>query len=755
MKKKDLYSYAVFFTLNGKKVVKDGQTTAFSREEAISYVLGKTLEKARAFLNLENIIYCEKSTELARRDFESGGYIYFDTVDSRTGEKLYPKYDDYIRDRMKKSSLYTGSHTYLEKNDIGQNSREVHVYPEEISKDQIYEEHIRLWNEHTSGSRNLNNYKPRKEQIDIENLVFAYILSLGTGILNLPRNARRFLINAKMRSGKCFISYRIAKKAGYKRILILTYKPGGVGESWGSDIDHIDFEGARFTYAKNMNSVKFDEDFDGMQVIFASFQDAIGEEGNKKKWQSLFDQSVDLVIVDEMHYGSDTEKANDLVHKINCKFVLNLSGTPIKALQSGKYGKDQIAHWTYMQEQIAKREWEELKKGWENSQGENPYEENPYEWLPELAMMILKYPKDLIEEFSKEYKAEEGVTMYKLFKNRRLVNLFLDTLWSRNGAFLKYEINHTFISLPGVEHCNIMEKAIKAHSKFKEFTVINVAGDNENRIEEVKIQIKRNPRTITLSCGRFNTGSTVKEWDSVFMLNDTRSTELYFQTVFRPGTPWKEGNKRVIHCFDYNYNRVLEVIGKYSRILSLHSEKTPSEVIREFLDTAPVHVFADGVFTKVNFEDISNHFITSRSFSFGSENLFDDSNLSPAVINILAQHDETNGYSLRKKITDDPEGTGKNFIQTGGNRNKLSNKQIKDLKSCARTITLKIPGFMYTNQDSSISCTDDIFMFSDSFFGMTGETVENFRILLDSGFISKDILDESMIAYSLELSIGL
>ena len=89
-------------------------------------------------------------------------------------------------------------------------------------------------------------------------------------------------------------------------------------------------------------------------MIFASFQDAIGEGGNKQKWNKIKNQEIDMLVIDEMHYGSDTKKALDVINSLNYKFSFNLSGTPLKALQRGSYTKNQQYHWTYMNEQFAK-----------------------------------------------------------------------------------------------------------------------------------------------------------------------------------------------------------------------------------------------------------------------------------------------------------------------------------------------------------------------------------------------------------------
>ena len=55
-----------------------------------------------------------------------------------------------------------------------------------------------------------------------------------------------YLWNAKMRFGKTFTTYQLAKKMGWKRILVLTFKPA-VKNSWAIDIaSHVDFEGWEF-----------------------------------------------------------------------------------------------------------------------------------------------------------------------------------------------------------------------------------------------------------------------------------------------------------------------------------------------------------------------------------------------------------------------------------------------------------------------------------------------------------------------------
>jgi hypothetical protein len=44
-----------------------------------------------------------------------------------------------------------------------------------------------------------------------------------------------FLWNAKMRFGKTFASYQLAKKMGWKKVLVLTFKPA-VEDAWKEDL---------------------------------------------------------------------------------------------------------------------------------------------------------------------------------------------------------------------------------------------------------------------------------------------------------------------------------------------------------------------------------------------------------------------------------------------------------------------------------------------------------------------------------------
>ena len=124
----------------------------------------------------------------------------------------------------------------------------------------------------------------------------------------------RFLWNAKMRFGKTFAAYQLAKKLNAKKILICTFHPA-VGDAWKSDLEtHVDFKEWRYynkDNAVNIQSFSSDKPL----VYLGSFQDLLGKDefGNiKAKNEWIHEINWDLTIFDEYHFGSWRETAKAL-----------------------------------------------------------------------------------------------------------------------------------------------------------------------------------------------------------------------------------------------------------------------------------------------------------------------------------------------------------------------------------------------------------------------------------------------------------
>ena len=151
----------------------------------------------------------------------------------------------------------------------------------------------------------------RREQAEAVNKTHAYFHSIWKEDMHA---VPRFLWNAKMRFGKTFTTYQLAKKLGAKRVLVVTFKPA-VEDAWQTDLEsHVDFDGWQYL-SRNSDSDPTKIDRKKPVVYFGSFQDLLGrdEAGNiKPKNEWLHKVKWDLVVFDEYHFGAWRETAKEL-----------------------------------------------------------------------------------------------------------------------------------------------------------------------------------------------------------------------------------------------------------------------------------------------------------------------------------------------------------------------------------------------------------------------------------------------------------
>jgi hypothetical protein len=446
-----------------------------------------------------------------------------------------------------------------------------------------------------SGVRNDDNrtldFFMRPEQEDAVNKTIAYFDSFKK---ENKDKTPHFLWNAKMRFGKTFASYQLAKKMHWKKVLVLTFKPA-VQSAWDEDLQsHIDFKGWQFI---SRNGLKFeDADPKSPIVCFGSFQDYLGKNeagGIKARNEWVHATNWDCVIFDEYHYGAWRDNAKDLFESEDKKEIefaegkgieyfdeenmpittnsyLYLSGTPFRAITSGEFIEEQIFNWTYSDEQKAKENWQYTEQS-RNEQGNNPYAS-----LPRMVMLTYQLP-DSIREIARKgefdefdlnvFFSAEGVGKQAKFKYNNEVQKWLDLI---RGSFSETSIDllkmgaqkppmpfsdarllnllsHTFWFMPTVASCHAMSNLlVQRQNKFyHDYTVVVAAGVSAGigveALPPVKEAMTDNPlrsKTITLSCGKLTTGVSVKPWTGILMLRNSSSPETYFQAAFRVQTPW-------------------------------------------------------------------------------------------------------------------------------------------------------------------------------------------------------------------------
>jgi len=457
----------------------------------------------------------------------------------------------------------------------------------------------------------------------------------------------KFLWNCKMRFGKTFAAYQLAKRMGFQRVLILTFKPAVVS-AWQEDLQtHMDFEGWQFI-SRSTDLTYETADKSRPIVCFGSFQDYLGVNretgGIKARNEWVHTTNWDLVIFDEYHFGAWKENAKKLFERededsydsenldsysrgdacdetwlpITTSYYLYLSGTPFRALNSGEFIEDQVYNWTYSDEQRAKANW----------QGEN----NPYAALPRMVLMTYRIPDSIrriamqgeFNEFDLNvFFSAKGNGADARFVYEGEVQKWLDLI---RGAYLETTVDelklgakkpampyadvrllnvlqHTLWFLPNVAACFAMRNLLaqKQNVFYHDYTVNVCAGTGAGigaaALEPV-LKSMGDPlesKTITLSCGKLTTGVTVKPWTGIFMLRNLSSPETYFQAAFRVQSPWEvtaEGGRKEIikqecYVFDFALDRALKQISDYSCRLNI-DEGSPEKKVAEFISFLPV-----------------------------------------------------------------------------------------------------------------------------------------------------------------------
>src|SRR5205823_10506981 len=134
----------------------------------------------------------------------------------------------------------------------------------------------------------------RREQVEAVEKAYAYFESISKE----DRHAvPRFLWNAKMRFGKTFATYQLARKLNAKRVLVVTFKPA-VEDAWQSDLEnHIDFDGWQYL-SKSSGRDPTEVSASKPLVYFGSFQDLLGRDGDRIKPKNEWIHTLhwDLVV---------------------------------------------------------------------------------------------------------------------------------------------------------------------------------------------------------------------------------------------------------------------------------------------------------------------------------------------------------------------------------------------------------------------------------------------------------------------------
>jgi len=688
----------------------------------------------------------------------------------------------------------------------------------------------RAYNEVCHQSPRLFSYQPRAEQQQaVTKALRWYKGEYPVETREGAAHPDRFLLNAKMRFGKCFTGIHIADALKAKKCLIVTYKPEVISEWIDVVNEHVQFSTWTGIRAKrNENNIndphissegKFPQS-DGPIALCVSLQDlSINADGStKKRLAGVLRFKWDLIIFDEVHFGSRTERAKYIIDSLKWSKRLDLSGTPFRLIQEEDFCAEQVFTYSYLDEQANKRA-EKIADPFGNHK--------IYQIMPDLDVSTIEITDEDIQEQAEKYFTDDmDFSLNELFRvssgkfvHDDAVTHFIDGLCKRThdaraiSVFGKLgEIlgtppkRHSVWWLNRVDAVKALTKKLNAHPYFSNFEIINAAGTSDSETEvsdaaivrdkqEIETKIRRthvDPKklgTITLTVRRFLTGITIKEWDSILVLNDVASPESYYQAIFRVQSAWynsdtKEVIKPKAWVFDFAITRCLRLTFHYADALADQLDQQDStEQIRNdniqkvtdgLCNTLDIKRFYDGnlksdpttakdVFEAINFTgsrlSLAKRITSDALVSFVSLKHLE---MHPGLLEALKR---VKGYRTQEvgsvedflkigkeaealkalrdtndKDENELEKDNLEFVETDEDKEKKSRKrwfatQVKRLAIC-------MADFVYMTQfrehkiDHVIETKD-----SDFFAVVTGITKDEFKALCDLEFINKQALN--------------
>lgn len=363
------------------------------------------------------------------------------------------------------------------------------------------------------------------------------------------------LMYAVMRFGKSFTSMCCAVANNANLVVVVSAKADVLSE-WKKTVEsHVLFADYDFISAKNLlrNNHLITEKLSlGKKVVvFLTLQDLQGK-AIKDKHQEVFGQDIDLLLVDETHFGARAEKygevlkgatnyvadaknkkdADDFVEAseadaaikvLRAKDTIHLSGTPYRILMGSEFSKeDIIAFYQFTDIVNDQKKWdeenfalpeEEKKEDWENPYYGFPQmvrfafvpNESSRKKLESLRTSGTTYAFSALFKPKSIKKADDG--SHKLFGNEEeILDLFSVIDGSKEDdcllGFLDYDkikegkmCRHMVIVLPYCASCDALEALIKNNEEhFKnlgEYEIVNISGvDNPNKYKTAE-DVKR------------------------------------------------------------------------------------------------------------------------------------------------------------------------------------------------------------------------------------------------------------------------
>lgn len=354
---------------------------------------------------------------------------------------------------------------------------------------------------------------------------------------------RNLLMYAVMRFGKSFTSMCCATAMDAKVVLIVSAK-ADVRNEWKCTVEsHVRFEAYDFIESNDLvadNAAITHRLANGRSVaIFLTLQDLMGED-IKDKHADLFCNTIDLLIVDETHFGAraeeygkilrntngllesqvkkeyalsgentleDLENGLEKIKELRVDTTLHLSGTPYRILMGSEFKPEDIIAFYQFTDIIDDKEQYDKEHG---SRDDYKEWDNPYYGFPQMIRFAFnpnESARKLIEQLKEQGKSAQ---LNELFRPKSIAEdqseekkhcLFihekevLELLQVIDGSaddenllgFLNYDklkegkmCRHMVFVLPFCASCDAMDKLLKDNKNqfinLNEYEIVNISG---------------------------------------------------------------------------------------------------------------------------------------------------------------------------------------------------------------------------------------------------------------------------------------
>ena len=554
-----------------------------------------------------------------------------------------------------------------------------------------------------------------------------------------------FCLFAKCRSGKSAMTLLAATEAGYRSLLVVSYRTSA-GNSWLSDAltytvfhewDVIDLS------VKNWESLVVSSQKAGRRQLMVSTVQRQSEKfGYLKKLKVAYPDGVDLMALDECHIGGESGQFDKLKHGISYGRLLEISGTAYRTIW--KYPRENVFVWGYVEEQRAKAEG--------------------YEWaqkLPKMRLVLAKYNADNLQQVYGDdpdaLKNVFAVTEESKFQDPASVQGFLRKYFAYGAmAHKKQQMlrdsQHIVMTLPSVAACHLFAEALQQFGS--PFAPLVITGDSGNTQDDILRHVCDNEATICLTRWANVVGVTVPQWDTVVHGCEYQSAEFWVQFAFRGGSTTRDSWTVI----DFAPERSLSSILEMSAVTASVGDEDTDSVLRSFLEFADIYEFDNG-YTQLDYETVLQSVNvgveTAKALTNGVVSATRvGSNLEALAWGFSDLDKMTNRVEVSELLNSNgTTGKGNVQLQRGDTTNNDLTKLAKETLARVKTAVSKIDDVVVDGLlgGENLSTLPKLLRY-EFFEDITGCHADLFEVAINGGWVNERVLVNAVSQIHLALS---